>query len=83
MIGINQFPTLAIKNRRVVEQSTNAGCFHCLNIFAVKEIKEYTDKDSTVICPHCGIDSVIGDNCGVEISQEILKKANDFWYKKH
>ena len=82
MTGITQFPTLAIKNRQLVEQSTNAGCFHCLKIFNVSEIKDYTDNDKTVICPLCGVDSVVGDMCGFELSEDILKKAHQFWYSK-
>jgi Zn finger protein HypA/HybF involved in hydrogenase expression len=79
--GVIQFPTLAMKNRLMVEQSTNAGCFHCLKIFNAKDIKEYTDNEKTVICPLCGIDSVVGDN-GIELSEDILKKAHQFWYVK-
>jgi hypothetical protein len=79
--NIRQFPLLAMKNRRLVEQSTKAGCFHCLKIFNIAEIKEYTDKDTTVICPLCGVDSVVGDMCGFELTEEILQTAHKFWYK--
>lgn len=82
MIGIMQFPTLAINNRQLVEQSTKAGCFHCLKIFDVSEIKSYTDNEKTMICPLCGIDSIVGNMCGFELSEEILQKAHQFWYKK-
>jgi hypothetical protein len=82
MIGITQFPTLAMNNRKLVEQSVKAGCFHCLKIFNVSEIKNYTDNEKTIICPLCGIDSIVGDMCGFELSEEILQKAHQFWYKK-
>ena len=82
LTGITQFPTLALKNRQLVEQSTKAGCFHCLKIFNVSEIKDYTDNEKTIICPSCGIDSVVGDMCGFELSEDILKKARQFWYGK-
>lgn len=82
IVGISQFATLAINNRRLVEQSDKAGCFHCLKIFSISEIKNYTDNEKTIICPLCGVDSVVGDKCGFELSEEILKNANQFWYKK-
>ena len=83
MTNLAQFPHLAIKNRQLVSAGTNAGCFHCLKIFLVSEIKDYTDNNQTVICPYCQVDSVLGDSCGFQLTEEILKKANQFWYKKN
>jgi hypothetical protein len=82
MVGIAQFPHFAMKNRQLVEQSTNAGCFHCLKIFSKSDIKDYTDDGKTVICPLCGVDSVVGDMCGFPLSEEVLKQAHAFWYAK-
>ena len=82
MTGITQFPLLAMKNKNIVKQSQKAGCFHCLNIFDTTEIKSYTDNNQTVICPKCGIDSVVGDMCGFELNEQILKNAHQFWYVK-
>ena len=79
---IYQFPTIAMKNKRLIEQSNNAGCFKCIKIFSKSEVKDYTDNNQTVLCPYCGIDSVVGDMCGFELSEEILQKANAFWYTK-
>jgi hypothetical protein len=54
----------------------NAGCFYCLKRYPVSQITEYTDGGRTAICPHCSIDSVVGD-CGEELpSQEIF----NVWY---
>lgn len=81
MVGIYQFPQLAMNNRNLVEQSTKCGCFQCCKIFEVVEVKKYTDKDKTCLCPFCDTDSVIGDNCGIELDQAILEKANNYWFK--
>jgi hypothetical protein len=35
-----------------------------------------------VICPLCGVDSVVGDMCGFELNEDILKKAYKTWYMK-
>jgi hypothetical protein len=59
-------------------QHVRAGCFYCLKTFDVSDIKEYTDKGKTAICPHCHIDSVVGD-CGGELPpKEVFKK----WYNE-
>lgn len=80
MVGINQFPQLSMKNRHLIEQSTNAGCFQCCKIYPISEIKNYTDKEKTCICPFCNVDSIVGDNCGFVLNEEILKKAKLFWF---
>lgn len=82
MTSVYQFPHFAMKNRQMVFLGTTAGCFSCLKIFNVKEITEFTDNNQTVLCPACKTDSVIGDTCGFTLNEEILKKANQFWYKK-
>jgi hypothetical protein len=79
---MNQFPQMAMNNRNIVEQSKKAGCFCCVKIFDVKDIKEYTDNGKTVICPLCGVDTVIGDMCGFDLNESTLKKANVFWFGK-
>ena len=82
MVGTNQFPMMAMNNKQIVHQGSKAGCFHCLRIFDVSEIKNYTDNEKTVICPLCGVDSVVGDMCGFELNEDILKKAYKPWYMK-
>lgn len=80
---IYQFPQLAMKNKKLIQQSNNAGCFKCLKIFPTNEVKDYTDNGETVLCPYCGIDSVVGDMCGFNLSVDALKSANAFWYTKN
>lgn len=82
MTGITQFPILAMKNKNIIQQSKKAGCFHCFKIFETNEINAYTDNGQTVLCPKCGIDSVVGDMCGFELNEQILELAHKFWYRK-
>ncbi|MDR0654418.1 MAG: hypothetical protein LBG12_14085, partial [Synergistaceae bacterium] len=57
------------------------GCFHCLSIFSPREIKEWVkDKAGTAICPHCGIDSIIGAYSGYPITKESLAKMKAYWF---
>lgn len=81
-IGLAQIPTLAFKNRRLVESSQKAGCYCCGKLFPPQEIKEYTDNGHTSLCPHCGVDAVLGDMAGFPLSEESLKNAQDYWFKK-
>ena len=79
---IQNFPTLAMKNKSSLTLSDQAGCFHCCKIFKTENIKHWTDNEKTAICPECSIDSVVGNNCGFILNEDILKKANQMWYKK-
>ena len=81
-VGIAQLPTIAFKNKNLVEQSKIAGCMYCVKIFPSNEIKSYTDNQQTCICPHCNVDAVIGDNCGYEINEKSLQAANSYWFVK-
>jgi len=61
------------------------GCFYCLRIFDPAEIEEWLidanpiDRGGTAICPHCGIDSVIGESAGYPLTVEFLRKMKDYW----
>jgi hypothetical protein len=70
-----------MKNKKVIEQSANVGCYCCCKIFDPKEIKQYTDGDQTCICPHCNADCLVGDKSGFILNEEILNSAKKYWFK--
>lgn len=71
----------SIYNKAQLEASTKCGCFCCLKIFLPEEITDWVDPDEdTALCPYCGIDSVIGDASGYEISEVFMKKMQDRWF---
>ncbi|MEH2450459.1 cytoplasmic protein [Nostoc sp.] len=70
----------SINNREQIEVSEKAGCYYCLSIFAPKKNCEYCDWGATVLCPKCGIDSVIGLNSGHPIDLETFKKLHQYWF---
>ena len=82
-VGIAQLPNLAFKNRRLVEQSQIAGCFHCGKTFSPQDVKQYTDNEQTSICPLCGVDAVLGDMAGFAITEQSLQHAKYYWFKKN
>ncbi len=69
-----------------LEKDRICGCFYCLSIFNPSEINSWIfadnsiDKRGTAICPHCGIDSVIGESSGFPITKEFLREMRDYWF---
>jgi len=39
--------------------------------------------DDTALCPHCGIDSVIGESSSVPITKEFLGKMKKYWFETY
>jgi hypothetical protein len=75
----------SIFHRAEIEASTLCGCFYCRKTFAPGEIAEWTDiskplPEQTALCPHCGIDSVIGDKSGFPITRAFLSEMNRVWF---
>ena len=72
-------------HRIEVLASTICGCFHCCRTFRPDEIVEWCDDDpsgvgQTALCPRCGIDSVLGDRAGYELSEEFLSRMKAYWF---
>lgn len=68
------------RNEAQILNSKTCGCFCCLNIFKPEEVTKWCDNDGrgapTALCPYCGIDSVIGDACGVSVTPPLLELMN-------
>lgn len=73
-------------HREEVLASAICGCFYCCKTFPPSDIKEWIDErrsaraGQTAMCPHCGIDAVIGDKSGIELTPEFLQRMNSFWF---
>ncbi len=75
----------SIYHRKEIEESILCGCFYCKRIFQAKKIREWVDvsgpvSEQTALCPHCGIDSVIGDASDFNITETFLKEMNEAWF---
>lgn len=68
-----------VLNRKELEQSINCGCIYCLKIFPIGEIKEWVDGGMTAICPHCLVDSLVGDT-QMELNTENLQPLHNYWF---
>lgn len=82
MIGIFQFPNLAMKNSHLINNNDMAGCYSCCKKFDSCLIKEFTDSGKTCICPFCKNDCVIFEITGFIVNEEILQKGHKFWLEK-
>ncbi len=67
-------------NREQIESSPFCGCFYCLETFHSSEIVEWVDEEKTALCPKCGIDSVIGSDSGVPITNSFLNQMHNRWF---
>jgi len=76
----------SIYHRAEIERSAKCGCFFCEAIFDADQITDWRPSSEmphaqqTALCPFCGIDSVIGDNSGFEITKRFLQEMQDVWF---
>lgn len=63
-------------------KSKVVGCFCCQKVFSPSEITCWISGSFCPECPHCGIDSLIGDSSGFKITPYFLKQMHDYWFKK-
>ncbi|MBE6253923.1 MAG: hypothetical protein E7105_00160 [Prevotella sp.] len=66
----------SFRNEVMIANSEVCGCFYCNSIFKPEEVTLWCDDDGkgarTALCPRCGIDSVLGNACGVKIVPNLL-----------
>lgn len=72
-------------HRAEVLGSARCGCFFCCSTFSPESIEEWTHEaddgvGQTALCPQCGIDSVIGENSGFDLSDAFLQRMRSFWF---
>ena len=80
MSVIYSAPKAAFMNREDVFNSTKVGCYHCLQIFNPKDVKQYTDGGKTALCPFCEVDSLVCTACGYDVTPNILKEIKNYWF---
>lgn len=73
---------LSDNHRDQILSSEICGCFCCCQMFSPLEIHEWIDKGNTALCPHCGVDSVIGPRSMLEIALDIviLQDMEKYWF---
>lgn len=71
---------LSSKHRKFIGDATLCGCFYCGSIITGREIEKWIYGGKTAMCPHCGIDSLIPENCGYDLTEEFLTEMNRYWF---
>ena len=83
---LEQAHTYSNNHKPELEKDTICGCFYCEKIFSPAEITEWLiddnpcDKRGTAVCPHCGIDSVIGESSGYPITKSFLHDMRKYGF---
>lgn len=72
----------SIYNKEEITQSTSCCCFYCKSRFPSNEVKWWTDKGTTALCPHCSVDSVIGDKSGIDLTDQLVNHMHEFWFER-
>ena len=67
-------------NRHEIERSMECACFDCGEIYNSSEVTEWTDNGNTALCPHCGMDCVLGDASGIALTSEFLNAMYRRWF---
>jgi hypothetical protein len=66
-------------NRMELEASEVCGCIACERIYFPSEIVGWLDEE-TAVCPHCGVDAVVGSASGIPIMPGVLRRAHERWF---
>lgn len=66
----------ASRHRVEVEASETCGCYSCFRRFPPTEIRAWIDAQQTALCPHCGLDTVLGSASPYQISDPFLRRMH-------
>lgn len=66
-------------NQKMLAKEKKCGCFFCGHVFDPKEIYSWIEDRNgpTAVCPHCGIDSVIGEGAGFPLTKVVLNRLHE------
>ena len=73
----------ASAHRSELAASGTCGCYYCIRIFAFSAIVKWKDGNQTALCPHCGIDAVLGDASGFPVVDRFLRQMHRYWFTMH
>lgn len=78
-MNVEKAAILAFRNKKMIEESNQAGCYYCLEIFPTSEVVQFTDNGQTAICPRCGVDAILPSSAGL-ITADFLKQSKLYWF---
>ena len=77
----------SVKHSAELLASEICGCFHCKKTFPPSYVTHWIDKNEegigqTALCPHCGVDAVLGSASGFPITHELLQTMHQHWFEE-
>ena len=79
--ALRQIHNHSFKNQEEISKSLICYCFHCKRASASSQITKWVDDGETATCPRCGIDSMIGDASGYEMTGPLMEEMHTFWFE--
>jgi hypothetical protein len=67
------------KHRTEIEGSDHCGCYFCFRIFPPSTIKNWVEGGQTALCPHCGLDAVVG-SAHCQIDDNFLRRMHQQYF---
>ena len=68
-------------DRSILKRSQSCCCFYCLKSFPISSVVIPSDPIEDVLCPICGVDSVLGDASGFDINDtHFMEMMKRFWF---
>lgn len=80
--ALKQVHDHSFKNRAEIARSLICYCIHCEEASASGQVKEWVDDGETALCPKCGVDALIGNAAGYEMTEPLLKEMHDFYFEQ-
>lgn len=70
-------------NRDCLSRSISCGCFYCKKLLMANDVYDWVlddDGQQTALCPYCGSDSIIGDDCVYPLKKDFLEAMHKYWF---
>ena len=67
-------------HRTELEAAEGCACYFCFKKFATAQIKTWVDGNQTALCPHCGLDAVLGSGEGFRIDDRFLRRMHQHYF---
>jgi hypothetical protein len=67
-------------HRAELETAVRCACYFCFKQFAFSTIKTWVDGNQTALCPHCGLDAVLGAGSDGRTDDKFLRKLHQHYF---
>jgi hypothetical protein len=80
LAGFQAAARRASLHRAELEAAGTCACYFCFKKFATGTIKTWVDGNQTALCPHCGLDAVLGGGDGLRIDDRFLRRLHQHYF---